>query len=159
MSFLGIWMGINKSSNDIVSSDDEWEEYDYGNPPDTTTDSFFEPYMKTREKNNIEKDDERSQTRHKYNNTSNFNDEQPNKMVCKAKKFEAIKYSLGPNEEYIAVRRCEYNTWERNEDNTVMSDYEDFTVTYTAVSSQFGGLSDIGSQELLDLSMRDCPGC
>ncbi|GKC99148.1 hypothetical protein Tco_1169423, partial [Tanacetum coccineum] len=28
---------------------------------------------------------------------------------------------------------------------TVMSDYEDSTVTYTAVSSPFGGLSDIGS--------------
>ncbi|GJW04456.1 hypothetical protein Tco_1563312 [Tanacetum coccineum] len=29
--------------------------------------------------------------------------------------------------------------------NTVMSDSEDSTVTYTAVSSPFGGLSDIGS--------------
>ncbi|GKE05432.1 hypothetical protein Tco_1397450, partial [Tanacetum coccineum] len=28
---------------------------------------------------------------------------------------------------------------------TVMSDYEDSTVTYTAVSNPFGGLSDIGS--------------
>ncbi|GKA51958.1 hypothetical protein Tco_0745154, partial [Tanacetum coccineum] len=41
----------------------------------------------------------------------------------------------------------------------VMSDSEDSTITYTAVSSPFGGLSDIGSQELLDLSTRDCPGC
>ncbi|GJT83787.1 hypothetical protein Tco_1058129 [Tanacetum coccineum] len=48
---------------------------------------------------------------------NNKNDEQPNKRVCKAEKFKAIKYSLGPNEEYIAVRRCEYNTWERNEEN------------------------------------------
>ncbi|GJZ19146.1 hypothetical protein Tco_0555736, partial [Tanacetum coccineum] len=39
MSFLGIWMGIDESSDDIISSDDEWEEYDYGNPLDTTTDS------------------------------------------------------------------------------------------------------------------------
>ncbi|GJW98293.1 hypothetical protein Tco_0180101 [Tanacetum coccineum] len=29
--------------------------------------------------------------------------------------------------------------------DTVMSDSEDSTVTYTAVSSPFGGLSDIGS--------------
>ncbi|GJT78095.1 hypothetical protein Tco_1044820 [Tanacetum coccineum] len=44
-------------------------------------------------------------------------DEQPNKGRCKAKKFEAIQYSLGPNEEYIAVRSYEYDIWERNEDN------------------------------------------
>ncbi|GKA92782.1 hypothetical protein Tco_0814707 [Tanacetum coccineum] len=32
-----------------------------------------------------------------------MNDEQPYKRICKAEKFEAIKYSLGPNEEYIDV--------------------------------------------------------
>ncbi|GKE08006.1 reverse transcriptase domain-containing protein, partial [Tanacetum coccineum] len=32
-----------ESSDDIVSSDDEWEEYEYGNPLDTATDSFFKP--------------------------------------------------------------------------------------------------------------------
>ncbi|GKA40366.1 hypothetical protein Tco_0732959 [Tanacetum coccineum] len=57
------------------------------------------------------------QTKRKYNNTSNSNDEKPNKRVCKAEKFEAIKYSLGPNEEYIAITRCEYDTWKRNEDS------------------------------------------
>ncbi|GKE47612.1 hypothetical protein Tco_1478870 [Tanacetum coccineum] len=31
--------------NDIVSSDEEWEESDYGKPPNTTTDSFFKPYL------------------------------------------------------------------------------------------------------------------
>ncbi|GKG13849.1 hypothetical protein Tco_0350809, partial [Tanacetum coccineum] len=95
--------------------DDEWEEYEYGNPPDTTTDSLFKPYMKTQEKNNIKREDEQGQTKRKYNNTSNSNDEQPNKRVCKAEKFEAIKYSLGPNEEYIAIRRCEYDTWEKKQ--------------------------------------------
>ncbi|GJX29439.1 hypothetical protein Tco_0237518 [Tanacetum coccineum] len=50
--------GNNESSDDIVSSDDEWEEYEYGNPPDTTTDSLFKPYMKTQEKNNIKREDE-----------------------------------------------------------------------------------------------------
>ncbi|GKA04535.1 hypothetical protein Tco_0683655 [Tanacetum coccineum] len=41
--------------------------------------------------------------------------------------------------------------------NTVMSDYEDSTVTYTAVSSPFGGLSDIGSPGVVDLiETRDC---
>ncbi|GKE06799.1 hypothetical protein Tco_1398817 [Tanacetum coccineum] len=84
---------------------------------DTTADSFFKPYINTREKNNIEKEDERGQTKRKCSNTSNSNDEKPNKRICNAEKFEAIKYSLGPNEEYIAIRRCEYDAWERNEDN------------------------------------------
>ncbi|GJW33079.1 hypothetical protein Tco_0053111 [Tanacetum coccineum] len=94
---------------------------------DTTTNSFFKPYLKTGEMNNIEREGERSWTKRKcinsnledkvLNNTSNYNDEQPNKKICKTEKFKAIKYSLGPNEEYIAVRRCEYNTWERNEES------------------------------------------
>ncbi|GKE44682.1 hypothetical protein Tco_1471966, partial [Tanacetum coccineum] len=42
---------------------------------------------------------------------------QPNKRRCKAEKFEAIQYSLGPNEEYIAIRSYEYDIWERNKDN------------------------------------------
>ncbi|GKC48151.1 hypothetical protein Tco_1065873 [Tanacetum coccineum] len=75
-------------------------------------------------KNNIE--DEQCLTKRKrcnsilendiLNNTPDSTNEQPNKKVCKTKKFEAIKYSLGPNKEYIAVRRCEYNAWERNAD-------------------------------------------
>nr|GEW72957.1 hypothetical protein [Tanacetum cinerariifolium] len=50
-------------------------------------------------------------------NDNNHDGKQPNKKVCRTEMFEAIKYSLGPNEEYIAVRRCEYDTLERNEDN------------------------------------------
>ncbi|GKA11887.1 hypothetical protein Tco_0691433 [Tanacetum coccineum] len=83
----------------------------------TTADSFFKPYLITRGKCDTEKEDEQSQTKRKYSNTSEFIDEQPNKRMCKAEKFEAIQYSLGPNEEYIAIRRCEYDIWERNEDN------------------------------------------
>ncbi|GKC19688.1 hypothetical protein Tco_1021838, partial [Tanacetum coccineum] len=91
---------------------------------DTTTHSILEPYLKTREKNNTGKDDERRQTNRKCkdanleaNNTSNtLINERPNKRMCNADRFEAIKYSLGPNKEYIAIRRCEYDTWERNED-------------------------------------------
>ncbi|GJS73894.1 hypothetical protein Tco_0706735, partial [Tanacetum coccineum] len=83
----------------------------------TTTDSFFKPYLITREKCDTKKEDEQSQTKHKYYNTSESIDEQPHKRMCKAKKFEAIQYSLGTNEEYIAIRRCEYDIWERNEDN------------------------------------------
>ncbi|GJV54691.1 hypothetical protein Tco_1455696 [Tanacetum coccineum] len=83
------------------------------------------PYSKNHEKNNVENEDEQNQTKRKYsnlendilNNASNSDNEHTNKRVCKAEKFEAIKYSLGPNEEYIAIRRCEYNAWERNEDS------------------------------------------
>nr|GEX65129.1 hypothetical protein [Tanacetum cinerariifolium] len=48
---------------------------------------------------------------------NNKNDEQSNKRVFKSKKFKAIKYLPGPNEEFIAIKRCEYNAWERNEDS------------------------------------------
>ncbi|GJX74986.1 hypothetical protein Tco_0313581 [Tanacetum coccineum] len=41
--------------NDIVSSDVEWEESDYGNPPNTTTDSFFKPYLNAQEKGTLKK--------------------------------------------------------------------------------------------------------
>ncbi|GKE42426.1 hypothetical protein Tco_1469710 [Tanacetum coccineum] len=83
----------------------------------TTTDLFFKPYLVTYGKNDTKKEDEQSQTKRKYNNTSNSIDKQPNKRRCKAEKFEAIQYSLGPNEEYIAIRSYEYDIWERNEDN------------------------------------------
>ncbi|GKD42019.1 hypothetical protein Tco_1266664 [Tanacetum coccineum] len=85
---------------------------------DIIADSFFKPYLNIQEKNNI--GDEQGQTKRKYINTSNSTDEQPKKNGgIKAAKFEAIKYSLGPNEEYIAIRRCEYDAWERNKENLV----------------------------------------
>ncbi|GJZ94253.1 hypothetical protein Tco_0666456 [Tanacetum coccineum] len=83
----------------------------------TTSDSFFIPNLKTHEKSDTGKEEEQSQTKRKYSNTSSTTDEQPNKRRCKAEKFEAIQYSLGPNEEYIAIRSYEYDIWERNEDN------------------------------------------
>ncbi|GJY78428.1 hypothetical protein Tco_0484229 [Tanacetum coccineum] len=58
------------------------------------------------------KEDEQSQTKRKYCNASESINEQPNKRMCKAEKFEAIQYSLGTNEEYIAIRRCEYDIWD-----------------------------------------------
>ncbi|GJZ25922.1 hypothetical protein Tco_0570175 [Tanacetum coccineum] len=82
----------------------------YENPSNIDTDSFFKAY-KVRE---IEK---QSLTKRKYSNASNSINELPNKRRCKVEKFEAIQYSLGPNEEYIAIRSYEYDIWERNEDN------------------------------------------
>ncbi|GJU07363.1 hypothetical protein Tco_1123793 [Tanacetum coccineum] len=75
----------------------------------TTTDSFFKPYLITRVKSDTKKEDEQSQTKRKNSNTSNSIDEQPNKRRYKAEKFEAIQYSLGPNEEYIAIRGYEFD--------------------------------------------------
>ncbi|GJU70598.1 hypothetical protein Tco_1256857 [Tanacetum coccineum] len=92
-----------------LSLADEWKKSDYGNPLNTATDSFF----KAHDEHDIEEGNALRQMKRKEDNK---NDEQPNKKVCKAEKFEAIKYSLGPNEEYKAIRRCEYNTWKRNED-------------------------------------------
>ncbi|GJV95085.1 hypothetical protein Tco_1546662 [Tanacetum coccineum] len=101
----------------------------YGNPPNTTINSFLKPYLKAQEISDIEKEGERSQKKCKDNNSNleintlnkvpksdNKNDEQPNKRVCKVKKFKAISYLLGPNEEFIAIKSCEYNAWEKNED-------------------------------------------
>ncbi|GKD86427.1 hypothetical protein Tco_1357581 [Tanacetum coccineum] len=78
----------------------------------TSTNSFFKPYLITHGNSDTEKEDEKSQTKRKYSNTSNSIDEQPNKRRCKAEKFEAIQYSLGPNEEYIAIRSYKYDIWE-----------------------------------------------
>ncbi|GJR17581.1 hypothetical protein Tco_0966108 [Tanacetum coccineum] len=50
----------------------------------TTTDSFFKPYLITRGKGDTEKKDEQSQTKRKCSNTSNSIDEQPYKRICKA---------------------------------------------------------------------------
>nr|GEV06425.1 hypothetical protein [Tanacetum cinerariifolium] len=108
--------GNAESTDDIVSSDEEWEESDYGNPPDTKTDSFFKPYLDAQENNDIEKGDERSLKKCKVNtceleniilnkvpNFDNIKNQELKERVCKAKKFKVIKYLLGPNEEYIAI--------------------------------------------------------
>ncbi|GJY93359.1 hypothetical protein Tco_0509141 [Tanacetum coccineum] len=95
-------MDDNILSNENTTTDSLFKPY-------LITYSFFKPYLITSDKNETEKDNELSQTKHKFSNTSNSIDEQPYKRICKAEKFEAIKYSLGPNEEYIAIRRCEYD--------------------------------------------------
>ncbi|GJR77941.1 hypothetical protein Tco_0090306 [Tanacetum coccineum] len=85
-----------------ISSRNELKESKYENPSNTATDSFFKAY----EVRDIEK---QSQTKRKYSNTSNSIKELPNKRMCKAEKFESIQYSLGPNEEYIAIKSYEYD--------------------------------------------------
>ncbi|GJX65243.1 hypothetical protein Tco_0299586 [Tanacetum coccineum] len=53
-----------------------------------TTDSFFKAYLITHGKCDTEKEDEQSQTKRKYSNTSI--NELPNKRMRKVEKFEAI---------------------------------------------------------------------
>ncbi|GKE62971.1 hypothetical protein Tco_1513338, partial [Tanacetum coccineum] len=76
----------------------------------TTTDSFF----KANDVRDVEKENGQGQIKRKDNDKD---DKRPHKNICKTEKFEAIKYSLGCNEEYLALRRCEYDIWERNEDS------------------------------------------
>ncbi|GJW32757.1 hypothetical protein Tco_0052789 [Tanacetum coccineum] len=84
-----------------ISSNNNGKESKYENPSNTTADSFFEAYNVR----NIVKENEQRQTKRKENNYNKLR----NKKRCKAKKFEAIQYSLGPNEEYIAIRSYEYD--------------------------------------------------
>ncbi|GKE14447.1 hypothetical protein Tco_1422024 [Tanacetum coccineum] len=114
------WMNGNENKRQVdnsVLSNKERKESNYKNPPNAATDPFFEAHNE----HDIKEGNELRQMKCKNNNT---NDEQPNKRVCKAEKFEAIKYSLGPNKEYIAIRRCEYNAWERNKD-TIAQIYQE----------------------------------
>ncbi|GKB94242.1 hypothetical protein Tco_0980379 [Tanacetum coccineum] len=107
------WMNGNWNKiyvDNSISSNNVWKESKYGNPSNTATDSFFKAY----DIRDIEKENGQGQTKRK---DKDRNDKQPNKRRCRAEKFEAIQYSIGPNEEYIAIRNYEYDIWERNEDN------------------------------------------
>ncbi|GJX30188.1 hypothetical protein Tco_0238267 [Tanacetum coccineum] len=94
--------------NDDVSSDEEWEEHEYRNPPN---DSFPKPYL------NIS--NERDKAHHNENNgdldklsgidlsgapqSEKINNEQPNEGVYKVDKFKVIKYTIRGNEEFLAI--------------------------------------------------------
>ncbi|GKA46282.1 hypothetical protein Tco_0739165 [Tanacetum coccineum] len=75
-----------------MSSDEEWEESGYENPPNG--DSILEPYVDAHNKN--AKPSKRNFHTSKTENiipkevprSSNMNDRQPNKKVCKVEKFE-----------------------------------------------------------------------
>ncbi|GKE80747.1 hypothetical protein Tco_1550747 [Tanacetum coccineum] len=106
-----------------TSRNNEWKESKSQNQSNTAIDSFFKAY----DVRNIEKESEQGQTKRKDNNND---DKQPNKRRCKAEKFEAIQYSIRPNEEYIAIRSYEYDIWERNEDN-LSTIYDSLESIYT----------------------------
>ncbi|GJX03959.1 hypothetical protein Tco_0189875 [Tanacetum coccineum] len=62
----------------------------------TTTDSFFKPYLITHGKSDTKKEDEQSQTKRKYSNTSNSIDEQPKKEGAKHKSLKLFTTRLDP---------------------------------------------------------------
>ncbi|GJS32630.1 hypothetical protein Tco_0531012 [Tanacetum coccineum] len=73
--------GINKELINVITRSWNKRRMDDGilSSNNTTTNSFFKPCLTTRGKNDTEKEDEQSQTKRKYSNTSNSIDEKPNK--------------------------------------------------------------------------------
>ncbi|GJU06926.1 hypothetical protein Tco_1123356 [Tanacetum coccineum] len=103
--------GIDDSENDIASSDEEREESGGENPPNTIGDSLLEPYVDAHNEN--AKPRKYNFNTHESNKapcSSNMNDTQPNRKRCKVEKFKVIKYSVGDNKEFLAVRARECNS-------------------------------------------------
>ncbi|GKC79076.1 hypothetical protein Tco_1129850 [Tanacetum coccineum] len=90
------WMNGNWNKRYVdnnISSNNEWKESKYESPSNTATDLFFKVY----DVRDIEKESGQGKMKRKDNDKD---DKRPHKKICKTEKFEAIKYSLGPNEEY-----------------------------------------------------------
>ncbi|GJY07794.1 hypothetical protein Tco_0374848 [Tanacetum coccineum] len=134
-ALLNTWIEVGNEEglmNDEVSSDEEWEEHEYGNPPNTNNNSFPKPYLNT--------NNEGDKGYHKKNNSDTskleniipsgaphseeLTNEQLIEKMCKVEKFEVIKYSVGDNEEFLAICTHECNSWARIV-NGVSSIYHD----------------------------------
>ncbi|GKE65574.1 hypothetical protein Tco_1519735 [Tanacetum coccineum] len=111
--------------NDEVSSNEEWEEQEYGNPP---KDSFPKPCFE------MDKNNHNENNRNTYKSSGmdlsgapqskNINNAQPNEGLCKVDKFKVIKYTIGDNEEFLAICTRECDSWEQTV-NGVSSIYHD----------------------------------
>ncbi|GJS33971.1 hypothetical protein Tco_0532353 [Tanacetum coccineum] len=85
-ALLHTWIEIGNEEgllNYEVSSDEEWEEHEYRNPPD---DSFPKPYL------NI--NNEKDKNHHNKNNGDTV-----------------IKYTIGDSEEFLAICTRESDSW------------------------------------------------
>ncbi|GJY06893.1 hypothetical protein Tco_0373947 [Tanacetum coccineum] len=96
-ALLYTWIEIGKEEgllNDEVSSDKEWEEHEYGNPPN---DSFPKPYLNINHhnKNNRDADKSSGMDLSGAPQSENISNEQPNEGICRIDKFEVIKYTIG----------------------------------------------------------------
>ncbi|GJS66242.1 hypothetical protein Tco_0680806 [Tanacetum coccineum] len=127
-ALLYTWIEIGKEEgllNDEVSSNEEWEEQEYGNPP---KDSFPKPCFE------MDKNNHNENNRNTYKSSGmdlsgapqseNINNAQPNEGLCRVDKFEVIKYTIGDNEEFLAICTRECDSWERTV-NGVSSIYHD----------------------------------
>ncbi|GJX04553.1 hypothetical protein Tco_0190469 [Tanacetum coccineum] len=114
-ALLYTWIEIRKEEgllNDEVSSNEEWGEQEYGNPP---KDSFPKPYFEMDKNNHNEK----NKNTYKSSDmdlsgapqSENINNEQPNEGICRVDKFKVIKYTIGDNEEFLSICTRECNSW------------------------------------------------
>ncbi|GJY48528.1 hypothetical protein Tco_0438484 [Tanacetum coccineum] len=108
-ALLYTWIEIRKEEgllNDEFSSDDEWEKHEYGNPPN---DSFLKPYLNVNNEkyknhhNNGDADKSIGMDLSGAPQYENINNEQPNEGICRVDKFKVIKYTIGGNEEFLAI--------------------------------------------------------
>ncbi|GJZ97085.1 hypothetical protein Tco_0669419 [Tanacetum coccineum] len=129
-ALLYTWIEIGKEEgllNDEVSSDEEWEEHEYGNP---ANDSFPKPYLNINNEkdnnhhNNGDTDKSSGMDLSSAPQSENINNEQPNEGICRVDKFEVIKYTIGGNEEFLAICTRECDSWAQTV-NKVSSIYQD----------------------------------
>ncbi|GJX93537.1 hypothetical protein Tco_0348123 [Tanacetum coccineum] len=127
-ALLYTWILIAKEEgllNDKVSRNEEWEEQEYENPH---KDSFPKPCFE------MDKNNHNENNMNTYKSTGmdlsgtpqseNINNAQPNEGLCRVNKFEVIKYTIGDNEEFLAICTHECDSWERTV-NGVSSIYHD----------------------------------
>ncbi|GJY71559.1 hypothetical protein Tco_0475262 [Tanacetum coccineum] len=57
--------------------------------------------------------------------------------TCKIERFEAIKYSFGPVEEFVAIKECRYDDWMRTEEDASHA-YQDIFTNMDEGWSQYG---------------------
>nr|GEU33253.1 hypothetical protein [Tanacetum cinerariifolium] len=110
---LNSYLENNETINNIISSDEEWEESDYRNPTNATTNSSFKFCLNAQEKDDIEKVDERSQKKHKGNTldkapkSDNQNNERPSKknptyLGLRKKKRLSLKNDMPPRDKCLS---------------------------------------------------------
>ncbi|GKC61981.1 putative reverse transcriptase domain-containing protein [Tanacetum coccineum] len=115
-ALLYTWIEIGREEgllNNEVSRNEEWEENEYEN---LSNDSFPKPYF--------DKNNQYSGDAYKSSDMNLSGAPQPksiinkhhNEGICRVDKFEVIKYTIGDNEEFLAVCTRECNSWERTID-------------------------------------------
>ncbi|GJR74462.1 hypothetical protein Tco_0086827 [Tanacetum coccineum] len=96
-ALLYTWIEIRNEEgllNDEVSSDEDWEEHEYGNPPNN---SFPKPYLNIKNhhnENNRDADKLSGIDLSGAPQSEKRNNEQPNERICRVDKFKVIKYTI-----------------------------------------------------------------